>query len=171
MRDSRRGASRASAASLALLALMLAPLACAARFDVQGARAYARVVKQMEAGPRIPGTPGHDTIREWIAAEASRLGGRVERQEVSDTSLGHPLALTNLIAHFGPSGVCRIALLAHWDTRPFSDQDPDPVHRADPVPGANDAASGVAVLLEVAELMHGTPPLVGVDLVDRKSVV
>jgi Zn-dependent M28 family amino/carboxypeptidase len=55
--------------------------------------------------------------------------------------------------------------MAHWDTRPQSDQDPDPAHRADPVPGANDAASGVAVLLEVAEAAHRSALPAGVDLV------
>jgi Zn-dependent M28 family amino/carboxypeptidase len=73
--------------------------------------------------------------------------------------------LTNVIARFGPSGGSRIVLCAHWDTRPFCDQDPDSSHRLDPVPGANDGGSGVAVLLEVAELMKVKPPPVGVDLV------
>jgi Zn-dependent M28 family amino/carboxypeptidase len=113
----------------------------------------------------VPGTPGHQEILEWIATEAARLGGRIERQSVVDTTLGRPLALTNVIARFGPTGGRRVALLAHWDTRPHADQDPDPARRDDPVPGANDGASGVAVLLEVAELMKRTPPPVGVDLV------
>jgi glutaminyl-peptide cyclotransferase len=150
---------------LLLPLLLLAPCACSSGFPVDGARAHARVVHQVAAGPRIPGTPGHAAILEWIAAESARLGGRVERQAFVDSSLGHPLALMNVIARFGPREGRRIALCAHWDTRPFSDQDPDSAHRADPVPGANDAGSGVAVLLEMAELMHQKAPPIGVDLV------
>ncbi|HKQ57677.1 MAG TPA: M28 family peptidase [Candidatus Eisenbacteria bacterium] len=139
---------------------------------VNGERALARVVRQVEAGPRIPGTPGHATVRDWIAAELARLGGRVERQSFTDSLRGAPMPLVNLIGSFGPApgggspgGGRRIVLCAHYDTRPWCDQDPDSARRADPLPGANDAGSGVAVLLEVAELMAKTAPAVTVDLV------
>ena len=155
--------------TLARLALLLAfaavPAACSERFAVDGARALARVRRQVDAGPRIAGTPGNTAIREWIAAEAARLGGRVERQAFTDSTLGRPLAVTNVIARFGPASGRRIALCAHFDTRPWSDQDADTSKRSVPVPGANDAGSGVAVLLEVAELMSHRSPAVGVDLV------
>lgn len=150
----------------ALLALAVGAMpACAGRFRVDGARALARVSRQVEAGPRIAGTPGNAVIREWIAAECERLGGTVERQAFTDTTLGHPLEVTNVIARFGPNGGRRIVLCAHFDTRPWSDQDPDSAMRSRPVPGANDGGSGVAVLLEVAELMAHRAPPVGVDLV------
>ena len=156
--------------ALVALPLLAAGMACAAapRIDVDGARALARVAHQVEAGPRIPGTPGHVAVRDWIGSEVARLGGRVERQSFTDTTLGHPLALTNLIGHFGPSGAeskRRIVLCAHYDTRPWCDEDPDPAYRAQPLPGANDGGSGVAVLLEVAELFSRRPPPVSVDLV------
>jgi hypothetical protein len=153
-----------AAGVVALGALFLAS-ACASRMEVDGARAHARVVHQVEAGPRIPGTPGHAAIRAWIEAELKRLGGEVELQSFTDTSLGRPLDLVNVIGRFGPTTGRRIALCAHWDTRPFSDRDPDSTKRHLPVPGANDGGSGVAVLLEVGELMRKTPPPVGVDLV------
>jgi peptidase M28-like protein len=155
---------RAFQAAVAL-SLLLAPSACASRFEVDGTRALERVVHQVGAGPRIPGTPGHQAIETWIASECERLGASVQRQAFTDSLPGRRFALTNLIAHFGPERGRRIALLAHWDSRPWSDQDPDPAHRADPVPGANDGASGVAVLLEVAELLHRRAPAIGVDLV------
>jgi hypothetical protein len=157
-----------SAPVLALpLALLVVGGACAARHPVDGARALDRVRVQVEAGPRVPGTPAHRTIQGWIAAEITRLGGAVELQAFTDTSLGHRLELTNVIGHFGParSPGRRIALLAHWDSRPWCDQDPDSAHRDEALPGANDGASGVAVLLEVAEVMHGGAPPVNVDLV------
>ena len=74
---------------------------------------------------------------------------------------------TNVVASFNlqPTGGQRVLLAAHWDTRPFADQDPDPAQRSQPVPGANDGASGVAVLLEMARLLHAQPLNVGVDLV------
>jgi len=151
---------------LALVALVVAgSSACSSRFEVDGARAHASVVHQVEAGPRIPGTPGHAAVQQWIEDELTRLGGRVERQEFVDSTLGRPLPLRNIIGRFGPTSGRRILLCAHYDTRPGSDEDPDSTHRHDPVPGANDAGSGVAVLLEVAELMKRHAPPTGVDLV------
>jgi hypothetical protein len=153
--------SMAAAMTLALVALG----SCAARFDVDGARAHARVVHQVEAGPRIPGTPAHAEVLAWLERELVRLGGRVELQAFTDSTLGRPLELTNVIARFGPSTGRRVLLCAHWDSRPMCDQDPDTSWHSRPVPGANDGGSGVAVLLEVAELMHRSTPPVGVDLV------
>jgi acetylornithine deacetylase/succinyl-diaminopimelate desuccinylase-like protein len=147
------------------LLLMGTAASCAALPQPDGERALARAERQVEAGPRIPGTPGHRVIGDWIAAECESLGATVERDRFADSTLGRRLDLENLIAHVGPHTGRRITLMAHWDTRPESDQDPDPAHRHDPVPGANDAASGVVVLLEVAEAARRAPLPVGVDLV------
>jgi Zn-dependent M28 family amino/carboxypeptidase len=152
--------------ALALCAVLAALGGCAAIPAPDGARAHARVVHQVDAGPRIPGTPGHAAIAEWIGSEITRLGGRLERDAFTDTTLGHPMALVNLIGHFGPAHPARrIVLAAHWDSRPWSDEDPDMALRARPMPGANDGGSGVAVLLEVAEMLHQKAPRIGVDLV------
>ena len=165
--------------SLALAAALVVPAGCTARLEVDGARAQARVAFQVAAGARVPGSAAHARILEWLDAELTRLGGRVERQAFTDSSLGRSLALTNVIARFGPTGgpggvreagpgradAPGIVLCAHWDSRAWADQDPDSVLRALPVPGANDGASGVAVLLEVAELMSRRPPPLPVDLV------
>ncbi len=156
----------AAALLAALVFLPGADCRSATRFEVDGERALARVARQVEAGPRIPGHPGHAAVRDWIAAELARLGAAVERQAFVDTTLGSPLPLVNVIGRFGPpAGGRRIVLAAHYDTRPWCDQDPDPARREEPVPGANDGGSGVAVLLEVAELMARRPPPVTVDLV------
>jgi glutaminyl-peptide cyclotransferase len=162
IRDSRR---LAGVLGPVLLALMIGAAACTAALEVDGARALERVRHQVAAGPRIPGTAPHAAIADWIAAELERLGGKVERQTFTDTTLGRPMQLTNVIGRFGPEGDGRVILMAHWDTREHADRDPDTTRRTQPVPGANDGASGVAVLLEVAELMHQRPPEVGVDLV------
>jgi glutaminyl-peptide cyclotransferase len=165
--------------NLVLTVALIGPAGCTARPEVDGARAQARVVFQVAAGARVPGSAAHARILEWLDVELTRLGGRVERQAFMDSSLGRPLALTNVIARFGPAaarggagkagpgraGTSGIVLCAHWDSRAWADQDPDPAFRALPVPGANDGASGVAVLLEVAELMSRRPPPLPVDLV------
>jgi hypothetical protein len=179
--------ARATALRLALILAFGVP-ACAAapRVDVDGERALRRVVRQVEAGPRVPGAAGHAAVRDWIAAELTRLGARVERQTFVDSSLGRPIELTNLIGRFAappgrrdadlPRGrrdtnlergaaARTIALCAHYDTRPFSDRDPDPALRDRPCPGANDGGSGVAVLLEIAELLARRPAPVAVELV------
>ena len=130
-----------------------------------GARALARVKHQVDAGSRVSGTPGNAAVREWIAGEITRLGGRVERQAFRDTVAGQVWPITNVIGRFGPAGGRRIALYAHFDTRPWCDEDKDPAKHGTYCPGANDAGSGVAVLLEVAEVLRVHAPAVGVDLV------
>ncbi|HET9328132.1 MAG TPA: M28 family peptidase [Candidatus Eisenbacteria bacterium] len=152
-----------------VLTLAVLPSACAdADFPVDGARAHRRVVFQVDAGPRIPGTPGHRAVRQWIAAELARLGGQVRLQTFVDSTLGAPESLTNLIGRWEPKrGADRppLVLCAHYDTRHIADQDPDSARRGMPVPGANDGGSGVAVLLEVAELLAKRPPPRTIELV------
>ncbi|MEE9465006.1 MAG: M28 family peptidase, partial [Candidatus Neomarinimicrobiota bacterium] len=82
------------------------------------------------------------------------------------------LEIVNYLARFNLASPVRVLLLAHYDTRAVADQDPDPANRNQPILGANDGASGVAVLLQLAKLMAREPPLVGVDLllVDAEDV-
>jgi Zn-dependent M28 family amino/carboxypeptidase len=75
------------------------------------------------------------------------------------------LNLTNVIASFNPGSTARVLLCAHWDTRPRAEQDEDKSRRNEPILGANDAASGVAVLLEIASLLKQHPPPIGIDIV------
>src|SRR5687767_7268264 len=120
-----------------------------------GQRAYADVKTQVAFGPRIPGTEAHTKIREWMRGELVAAGWQVEVQE--SEALGHPIK--NVIAMRG-AGPPQIILGAHYDTRMFADSDPDPMNHSKPVPGANDGASGVAVLLELARtLPEDTPPI------------
>jgi len=162
--------SRSSLFRPAPAALLLAVLVVSCGSDlapVDGARAWRRVKQQVDFGPRIPGTPGHERMRAWLVAELERLGAEVEEQAFRDSSLGRPLDLVNVIARWpaAPGGSPRRVLLsAHWDSRPWSDEEPDSTHWGEPCPGANDGGSGVAVLLEVAECLARRPAGVGVDL-------
>lgn len=132
-----------------------------------GKRAYDDVVRQVEFGPRIPGSEGHDRVRQWLVETLEPLADRVIEQPFATTLDSASYTGTNVVASFNldPGIGTRIMLAAHWDTRPHADRDPDPANHQDPVPGANDGGSGVAVLLEMARLLAANPPSVGVDLV------
>ncbi|MDO8665136.1 MAG: M28 family peptidase [Gemmatimonadales bacterium] len=134
------------------------------RFD--GAQAMRWVVHQVAAGPRVPGTVGHRTIGEWIEAELRRTADSVEVQAFDHvTAGGDTLHLRNIIARFRPQDPNRVLYVTHWDTRPTADQESDPARRNLPIPGANDGASGVAVMLGVAAELKVRPPTLGVDIV------
>src|SRR5690606_38881656 len=100
-------------------------------------------------------------MTEWLTARADSV---VEQSFAQVTTRGDTLQLTNLFARFNPQMQERVLLVAHWDTRPRADQSRDPADRTQPVPGANDGASGTAVLLVLAELFHQQAPPIGVDL-------
>ena len=118
-------------------------------------RAYADVQTQVAFGPRMPGSAGHAQIREWMRAELESAGWQVEVHE--SERMGHPIY--NIIAKRNAEPP-QIILGAHYDTRFFADNDPNLTKRTEPVPGANDGASGVAVLLELARsLPKDTPPV------------
>lgn len=120
-----------------------------------GQRAYADVETQVAFGPRLPGSEGHAMIREWMREELVAAGWQVEVQE--SEALGHPIQ--NIVAKRSAEAP-QIIIGAHYDSRIFADQDPDPSQHTNPVPGANDGASGVAVLLELARtLPEDTQPI------------
>lgn len=120
-----------------------------------GQRAYADVPTQVAFGARVPGSAGHALIQEWVREELESAGWQVEIQ-LSET-LGHPIE--NIVTKRNDEAP-QIIIGAHYDSRMFADQDPDPVQRTTFVPGANDGASGVAVLLELARsLPEDTVPV------------
>src|SRR5687767_12577711 len=126
-----------------VFALRSQPTTGPVSFD--GQRAYADVQKQVAFGPRIPGSEGHAKIQEWMRAELVEAGWQLEIQQ--SEALGHPIQ--NIVAKRNDESP-QIIFGAHYDSRIFADSDPDPANHAQPVPGANDGASGVAVLLELA---------------------
>ena len=150
-----------------LLALVAA--ACARqerpRTDFDGQAALSFVRSQLDFGPRIPGSIGHRRTGDWIVAQMrQRADTVIEQRWAHVTTGGDTLPLRNIFARFRPGASDRILYLTHWDTRPISDQAQDPSQRQLPVPGANDGASGVALLMALGDVLKKTPPRVGVDL-------
>ncbi len=135
------------------------------RPEFSGANAYAHVQAQVDFGPRIPGGEGHarqlEWMLSWLAARADTVVADTFRHV---TQSGDSLELVNVMGRFGTQAERRLLLLTHWDTRPAADQSRSEEDRGRPVPGANDGASGTAVLLELADLMSRQLPSVGVDL-------
>ena len=133
--------------------------------DFDGNNAYNLVKVQCDFGPRVPGTPAHSKCAEWLEQQLRDYCDSTIVQEAQVTTFdGKTLNIKNLIGSINPDADNRILLLAHWDCRPWADNDPDPAKHKEPVMGANDAASGVAVLLELARVMKDKKPTVGVDI-------
>jgi len=130
-------------------------------------RAYQLLVKQTDFGARVPGT---ESYRQAITFFIDYLDERADEIildtfSFTDTIKNITLSpITNIIARFHPDIIERILIGAHFDSRPMCDRDPDSTKQSEPVLGANDGASGVAVLLELAELLSKTKPSIGVDL-------
>lgn len=135
-----------------------------------GGAALDLVEEQVAFGPRAPESEGHAAMLAWLQERLRRHTDAVRLQPFTRTDAHDSTKVwagTNVVASFNlqPEGGRRVMLSAHWDTRPIADQDPDSTKRAQPILGANDGASGVAVLLEMARILDAHPPDVGVDLV------
>jgi len=133
--------------------------------EFDGMRAFGYLEAQVEMGPRVPGTVEHDRTRDWIAGELGRLTPHVSLQPFTGDIGGMEVEMHNILCSLYPENPSRVLLCAHWDCRPWADRDDNPSNHDRPVPGANDGASGVAVLLEIAALVADREPAVGVDIV------
>jgi hypothetical protein len=123
------------------------------------------VGRQVEFGARVPGTEAHAMALEWMTEWLEERADSVAQVPFTHvTQHGDTLHLTNLWASFAPSASSRILLSAHWDSRPVAEKASDPAARSSPTPGANDGASGVAILLALADQLARTPPGLGVDI-------
>ncbi|MGN1263890.1 MAG: M28 family peptidase [Prevotella sp.] len=124
---------------------------------------------QCSFGPRTMNSEAHDSCGSWIAAKFRSYGMQVVEQKATlDGYDGTPLRSTNIIASYKPELTTRILLCAHWDSRPWADNDADSANWRKPVLAANDGASGVAVMLEIARLIAANDscsPALGIDFV------
>lgn len=137
----------------------------AAVFDADSAFSYVRA--QVAFGPRVPGTEGNRRCGDYIISELRRHGvDSIAVQTTSATAFnGDALPVRNIFASINPGATDRLLFAAHYDTRPWADNETDPELRNKPIDGANDGGSGVAVMLEMARQIARTDSLpVGVDL-------
>lgn len=148
------------------IGLVLFCTACTNEVDLfSGESAFAYLEKQCSFGPRNPGSKGHAECKQYLMAELQQFADTLFVQEFELIVPGDSKksTLTNIIARFNPNAQQQILLGAHWDTRPWADQAFE--YKSRPVLGANDGASGVAVLLELAKMFSNNPPSVGVSIV------
>lgn len=135
--------------------------------NFDASRAFGFLEKQCNYGPRTPGSDGHKLCLEYLTNELKKVAETVEKQHFFYTVplTNQSLRGTNVIGKFNLANPTRVVLCAHWDTRPKADMDPNPENHNQPVMGANDGASGVAVLLEIAQHLKQKSPPYGVDIV------
>ena len=131
-------------------------------FDADSAYSY--VEAQLSFGNRTPGSKGWEQCAHWLEQQLGRHCDTVIVQPFKATLWdGTTVPGRNIVGSLNPSAQKRVLLAAHWDSRMWADHDPDDANHRRPVPGANDGASGAAVLLEMARAMSQMPPSVGVD--------
>ena len=122
--------------------------------------------RQVDFGPRVPGTPAHKAGGNYLVSELKRFGASVIEQEMElKLYNGKIISARNIIGSFQPENKNRVLLCAHWDTRPFADRDPNPANHRTPIDGANDGAGSCAVLLEIARQIQIKQPEIGIDII------
>ncbi len=162
---------RSMAFAVALVCVLAAmAVGCGASEPPAGSvdSALVHVDRQLAFGPRVPGTPSRDAAARYLARTLERYGARVSLQsfEVDDPYASRRLRLINIVGSFAPERTRRLMLCAHYDSRPWADQERDSSRWTTPIPGAVDGATGVGALLEIARLVGiASPPEIGVDVV------
>lgn len=134
--------------------------------DFSSDSAYQFTKKQVDFGPRVPNTPAHTACANYLSTKLKSFGANVIEQKADVKAFdGTLLHAINIIGSFNPEAKTRILLFSHWDSRPWADNDSKPENHNKPVMGANDGASGVGVLLEMARQFGLKQPSVGVDII------
>jgi glutaminyl-peptide cyclotransferase len=134
---------------------------------IDGKRAYAYLKQICEIGPRTAGSAANARQRELVKAHFKKMGGEIHEQpfQINHPQTGQQLNLCNLVGSWHPERIDRVLIAAHYDTRPHADEEVNPARRAMPFIGANDCASGVALLMEIANHLNNLNTQWGVDLV------
>ena len=135
----------------------------AAAFDADSAFMFLKT--QTDLGPRIHGSQAHSQCAAWLESKLKEYGAQVTLQTADlKAADGMMLKAVNIFGQYNPQASERVLLMAHWDTRPWADNDPDEANHSKPLLGANDGASGVAVILEIARQLAKEAPGKGVDI-------
>lgn len=134
--------------------------------DFNADSAYIYLQEQCDFGPRTMNSTAHDKCEKWIIKKFEQYGCKVTTQKATLNGYdGTPLRSTNIMASYNPEATTRIMFCAHWDCRPWADNDPDSTNWHKPIIAANDAASGVGVMIELARILKGSGLELGVDFV------
>ncbi|HTN69232.1 MAG TPA: M28 family peptidase [Dysgonamonadaceae bacterium] len=134
--------------------------------DFNSDSAFLYVKTQVDFGPRVPNSAAHVACGDYLVSKLNEFGAEVTEQKmVLKTYDGIALNARNIIGAYNPESKKRVLLFAHWDTRPFADEDTDIKKRTQPILGANDGGSGVGVLLEIARQLDKLPVDIGVDII------
>lgn len=128
--------------------------------------AYRYVKEQVDFGPRVPNTAAHRACGDYLIGKLRQFGATVHVQEADLVAYDNTiLKARNIIGSFNPDNRRRVLLCAHWDSRPYADSERSKKKQKQPILGANDGASGVGVLLEMARQMQQQAPAIGVDII------
>ena len=134
------------------------------RFNADSAYLY--VKQQTDFGPRVPNSPAHKACGDYLIGQLRRFGATVYTQEADLVAYDNTiLKARNIIGAYAPDKKKRVLLCAHWDSRPYADQEKSKKAQRQPISGANDGASGVGVLLEVARQLQQQEPTIGIDII------
>ena len=132
--------------------------------DFNGDSAYYFIQQQVNFGPRVPNNEAHTKCAQYLSKKLKSYGLMTQIQKAKATTFNNKnITINNIIGEYNPKEKKRILLFAHWDSRPFADRDVK--NRTKPILGANDGASGVGVLIEVARQLSISKPKIGVDII------
>jgi len=151
-----------------MIFLLASSIGCQTRIPVfNGDAAFTHLVAQCDFGPRNPGSVGHQKALDYFLNVLTTLADTVSTQSFTEIMprSKQKVEMHNVIAQFNPKAKKQIMISAHWDTRPWGDRSLSIMRKDQPILGANDGASGVAILLELAKVLHDNPQKIGVNLV------
>jgi len=151
-----------------MIFLLASSIGCQTRIPVfNGNAAFTHLVAQCDFGPRNPGSVGHQKALDYFLNVLATLADTVSTQSFTEVMprSKQKVEMHNIIAQFNPKAKKQIMISAHWDTRPWGDRSLSIMRKDQPILGANDGASGVAILLELAKVLHDNPQKIGVNLV------